>query len=127
MIPALFIASGALIVTFWLLLAPRHYEHKALAFMQWKWMAPFEAGTRAALGVLLVLFADSAAHPFAIEAFGWLLIAVGIFLAVLPAATHRRFGEWVIPLQVRWRLPMGILMLALVGLLVFAAAGNPIQ
>ena len=121
MIPALLIAFGALIVTLWLLIAPRHYERKALAFMQWKWMALFEAGTRAALGVLLVVFAESAAYPFAIEIFGWLLIAVGVFLALLPAATHRRFGEWVIPLQVRWRWLMALPMLALVGLLLFAA------
>lgn len=121
----LLIALGFLAISLVMLLQPQKYYSNAMRYVQWRWMAPVEAASRGGLGVLLLFAADTAAHPRVINALGWLMVFIGVGLALVPWAQHRRFGVWVVNRIRPWLRPLGALGVVLALSLAYAGAGWP--
>ena len=57
---------------------------------------------RLIVGVAFVVFAPSMWYPNLFNLFGWILIVTTIGLLIIPWQWHHKFGEWAIPLTLRY-------------------------
>ncbi|MDX1443421.1 MAG: hypothetical protein R3270_06530 [Gammaproteobacteria bacterium] len=125
MIIVTLIAAGFLGISLAMLFRPETYYRVAMRYVQWRWMAPVESASRGALGVLLLFAADTAAYPRVVNGLGWLMLFIGVGLALVPPAQHRRFGVWVVNRIRPWLRPLGVLGVGLAAALYVAGAGIP--
>lgn len=75
---------------------------------------------RIVVGAALVLAAPRLLLSGAFDVFGWMLIATSACLLLLPWQWHRRFAGRVVPQAVRYITLVGLVSLALGGLIVWA-------
>ena len=61
-----------------------------------------EQAARLVVGTAIVVLAPSLWHPTLLNIFGWILIITTIGLLLIPWRRHHRFGEWAIPLAIRY-------------------------
>jgi len=52
------------------------------------------AGIRIAIGIVLILYAAQSRFPLALEIIGWIAIAAGVALALMPPAKFRQLINW---------------------------------
>jgi len=57
---------------------------------------------RLIIGAAIVIFAPSMWYSNLFNLFGWILIVTTIGLLLIPWQWHHKFGEWVIPLTLRY-------------------------
>ena len=126
MIIVLLVAFGFLAISLVMLARPERYYDVAMRYVQWRWMAPAEAASRGLLGVLLLYAADTAAYPRIVNALGWLMVFIGVGLALVPWAQHRRFGVWVVNRIRPWLRPLGVFGILLAAGLAVLGLGWPI-
>ena len=53
-------------------------------------------------GVGIVAFSAQMRFPEILSAFGWLIVVTSIGLLLVPWRWHHRFGQWAIPLAIRY-------------------------
>ena len=96
---------GLLIILMAGLLAirPRELSGFILEHAGKRWFQGIAVSTRILLGIVLILYADSSRYPQALFVLGWIAVAAGVALALMPprwfrALVHRgfeRFGRHV--------------------------------
>ena len=57
---------------------------------------------RLIVGIAIVIFAPSMWYSNLFNIFGWILIVTTIGLLLIPWQWHHKFGEWAIPLTLRY-------------------------
>ncbi len=57
---------------------------------------------RLIVGIAIVVLAPSMWYSYLFNIFGWILIVTTIGLLLIPWQWHHKFGEWAIPLTLRY-------------------------
>ena len=57
---------------------------------------------RLIVGIAMVIFAPSMWYSNVLNFFGWILIVTSIGLMLIPWQWHHKYGEWAIPLALRY-------------------------
>jgi len=78
-----------------------------------------EQSLRMIAGIAVLLYSQKMLYPSIFKYFGWLLIGVSILLFLTPWKLHNKYGEWAIPLTIKYILLYGILAFALGTFIVF--------
>ena len=79
-----------------------------------------ELATRIVVGGAMLVVAPHSAHPAALTAFGWLLIATTAVMVLVPWRVHCRFAEASVPKALRFLPMIGISSVVLGGLLLWS-------
>ena len=61
-----------------------------------------EQAARLTVGAAMVIFSPSMWYSDLLNLFGWILIITSIGLLLIPWQWHHKFGEWAIPLTLRY-------------------------
>lgn len=59
------------------------------------WMQVVAAAVRIVIGILLVLYAPQSRFPLALQVIGWLAVAAGVVIALIPPSKFQRMIHWV--------------------------------
>jgi hypothetical protein len=113
---ALMMALSATIIIW-----PGAWADGIVRFSQWRWFHPFEVLTRLAFGIAFLKFGPLTANPATMEVIGWVLVAVGIGLALTPPSLHRKFALWSAHAFRHIFRPAGIATLLFGGFIVLSA------
>jgi hypothetical protein len=73
---------------------PEYWSKGVVKFSRWAWFHPFEIVSRILFGVSFVFFADQTRFPGLMSVIGYVLLAVGVGLLLMPPSKHREFAEW---------------------------------
>ena len=82
------VADGALV------LKPDSVMNLILRYSGSLLMHVLAAGVRIVLGIVLLLYADQSRFPLTLEVLGWISLAAGLVLAVLPPARFQALIRW---------------------------------
>ncbi|NND45676.1 MAG: hypothetical protein HKN58_10155 [Xanthomonadales bacterium] len=77
-----------------IIINPTAWAEAIVRFSQWRWFHPFEIVSRLAFGAAFLRWGSETAHPALMQVIGWVLLAVGLGLALTPPSQHRRFAAW---------------------------------
>lgn len=58
------------------------------------WVQVMAVGIRVAIGIVLILYAAQSRFPLTLEIIGWIAIAAGVALALMPPAKFRQMIHW---------------------------------
>lgn len=118
-----FFAVGALmaLISLWMALQPRGFVDGLTAFCEWRWFHAFEILSRLVIGVAFVVQSDAFIYPGFATGFGYLLVAVGLGLAMLGRGRHERFARWTATLGPGVFRPAGAIGFLLGALLAYLA------
>ncbi len=106
--------------------APDAWAATIVSLCEKPWFHPFEILTRALFGAAFLVFADETLHPAFMRAFGYLLVAVAIGLALTPPSVHMRFGVWSAKKFRPVFRPAGAATVLLGGFIVYSAVAGSI-
>ena len=81
-----------------------------------------EQTARLIAGVAIVILSPSMWYPDLFKYFGWLIIITAAGLFLIPWKWHHRFGEWAIPLAIRYLRLYALGAFALGTLLLYSAS-----
>ena len=73
-------------------------------------------------GGAMIVFSPEMRFPEPFLIFGWLLTVTSACLLLVPWKWHQRFGEWAIPLAVRYMKLYGVGAFALGGLIIYGVS-----
>ncbi len=73
---------------------PKLFADTMLQYFGSVWLHVLAAAVRIAMGIALVLYADQSRFPLALHIIGWLAIAAGVIIALLPHAKFTRLFLW---------------------------------
>ncbi len=98
------VAFGIALITLaaFLFLARVRAERFLRGFASSAFTHVLEQAVRLLAGAALVAYAPSMRAPRAFRVLGWLLVGSSAVLLLLPWRWHQRFGEWAIPLAIRY-------------------------
>lgn len=104
------------------LLAPTRASQFLLGFASSQRLHVTEMCLRLLVGGALVLFAPRMPLSPVFGLFGWVLIATSICLLLIPWKWHHRFAQRAVPLFTRRIALLGLVSLAIGGLILWAAS-----
>ena len=77
-----------------MVLNPEGWGRFIVRFSEWRWFHPFEIASRLLFGAVFLQASDVTRYPALMNGIGYLLVAVGAGLILLPPSEHRRFAVW---------------------------------
>ena len=86
----IFIMAGAMT------LRPKLFIDTMLRYAETAWMQILAAAVRIAIGVVLVLYAGQTHFPLTLQIIGWIAIAAGVIIALMPAAKFIQLVNWAL-------------------------------
>jgi hypothetical protein len=75
-------------------LRPKQFAGTLLRYAETVWMQVLAAAVRIGMGVILVLYAAQSNFPLILQIIGWIAIAAGVVIALMPAAKFTRLINW---------------------------------
>jgi hypothetical protein len=75
-------------------LRPKQFTDALLRHARATWLHVLAAGTRIAIGLALVLYAEQSGFPRTLTILGWFAIAAGAMLALVPPSKFERLIRW---------------------------------
>ncbi len=90
----LLLAGAITLTAVWLMVKPESLTRFLVRNAGRIWFHVLAVGVRIVLGVLLLLYADQSRFPLVLTVLGWIAIAAGVGLALIPPARFRRLVEW---------------------------------
>ncbi|MBT8052826.1 MAG: hypothetical protein HKN57_13020 [Xanthomonadales bacterium] len=100
---------------------PEYWSNGIVKFSKKPYFHPFEILSRLAFGVVFIMSADQTLYPSLMLVIGYLLIAVGAGLLLIPPSKHRQFAVWSARKFKNTFRPMGFGSLFFGAFLVYAA------
>ncbi len=114
------IAVFFLLLGFISLVRPKHARRFLLGFAASASKHYAELFTRFVVGGAMLVVASHSTHSAVLTVFGWLLIVTTAVMAIVPWRIHRRFAETAVPRALRFLPVIGIVSVALGGLLLWS-------
>lgn len=102
------------------LLVPARSSRFLLGFASSAFAHFTELFLRFAVGAALVIHAPRMSLPGAFSLFGWVVLVTTACLLIIPWQWHHRFAQRVVPLFTRYVALIGLVSLAIGGLLLWA-------
>jgi uncharacterized protein YjeT (DUF2065 family) len=104
---------------------PDNFSSGILKFSRMAYFHGFEIVSRVSFGSLFVAFSEQTLYPAVIDAFGYLMISVGIGLLIAGPSRHKQFAAWSARKFNRTFRPAGIASIVFGTFIVYAALNGP--
>jgi len=75
-------------------LRPKRFGDTLLRYVGATWMQVLAAAVRIVGGIVLVLYAGQSRFPLTLQIIGWIAIAAGVIVALMPAEKFTRLINW---------------------------------
>jgi len=109
------------VISLFMIVKPEAWVQIVLRFVRMPYMHPIEIIIRLGFGLLFIQFAEHSKFPLVIKIVGYVLLAVGIGLMLMPPSFHRRLALWAVEKVSKYFRPAGFFSLAFGVFLIYAA------
>lgn len=104
---------------------PDNWSNGILKFSRMTYFHGFEIVSRLFFGVIFVAFSDQTLYPTVLAALGYLMIAVGVGLAIAGSSRHQQFAVWAAKKFNKTFRPAGLVSIVFGVFIVYGALKGP--
>ena len=73
---------------------PGYWSDVIVRFSRQKYFHAFEILSRLSFGAIFIVFAEQTLYPVVMGVLGYLMMAVGVVLLIMPSRKHKEFAVW---------------------------------
>jgi hypothetical protein len=84
------------------------------------WMHVMAAAIRVIMGVALILYAPQSRFPLTLQVIGWIAVAAGVILALIPPAKFQQLINWAVDRFDRYTRMAGLAAVIFAMFLIYA-------
>jgi hypothetical protein len=84
------------------------------------WMHVMAAAIRVIMGVALILYAPQSRFPLTLQVIGWIAVAAGVILALIPPAKFQQLINWAVDRFGRYTRMAGLAAVIFAMFLIYA-------
>lgn len=109
-----------MLLSIMMITSPVYWSNAIVKFSEKRYFHLFEILSRLAFGVMFIMSADQTLYPGLMLGIGYLLLAVGAGLLLIPPSKHKQFAIWSALRFKHMFRPMGVGSLFFGAFLVYA-------